>query len=133
MVLPAFDTTGHRDLDVTYTGVAGTTSDSSTQVSLTVVRATPRMEVSVNPSKVHRDKTHPRLTIRLSAPGQTVGGYVTVRAKGHQVARVRLVDGRARVTLPAYATTGVKHPMVRYAGSSIAEPVSRRVSFRVVR
>jgi hypothetical protein len=133
VVLPVFGATGLRPLDVRYTGVAGTTSDSSTRVSLTVVKATPVMKVTVSPSKIHRGKTHPKLTIRLTAPGQTVSGYVTVGAKGKQVAHVRLVNGRATVTLPTYATTGVKHPGVRYDGSSIAAPVFREVSFRVVK
>jgi hypothetical protein len=44
-------------------------------------------------------RTHPNVTITLTAPGQTVTGYVAVRAQDRQVALVRLVGGKARVVL----------------------------------
>jgi 5'-nucleotidase len=130
--LPAFTTTGSHDLSVEYTGVADTTKDSSTTVHVAVVKAKPTTKVSVVPRTVHR-RTHPRLTITMTAPGQTVTGYVAVRAKDRRVALARLVHGTARVTLPTYRATGVKAVVVRYLGWSLADATRTTTRFRVVR
>ena len=131
--LKAFTTTGSHDLSVEYTGVAGTTKDSSTTVRVTVVKAKPAATVSVGPRAVHRRSTHPRLTITMTAPGQTVTGYVAVQAKDRRVALARLVHGKATVTLPTYRATGVKAVVVRYLGWSLADATRTTARFRVVR
>jgi 5'-nucleotidase len=131
--LPEFATAGSKRLTVSFSGVEGTTNPSETEVSVRVGKAQPSVRVAVNPDKVHRNRTRPRLTVTLTAPGQTVSGWISVRAKGHEVAEVRLRNGRATVTLPRYRTTGVKTPSVRYHGSGSATAVGKQVRFRVVR
>ena len=133
VTLPAFGATGAKRLVVQYTGVPGTTNDSSTSRTVAVVKAKPSMRTAVGPRAIHRKRTHPRLTITLAAPGQTVTGYVAVRAQDRQVALVRLVGGRARVSLPTYSSKGLKSATVRYLGSSLAGEVGRTVRFRVVK
>jgi predicted extracellular nuclease/2',3'-cyclic-nucleotide 2'-phosphodiesterase (5'-nucleotidase family) len=131
--LPVFATTGTHTLTVAYTGVTGSTRDSSTTVRVGVVKADPTTKVSVGPRTVHRGTTRPRLTITLTAPGQTVAGYVAVRAHGQRVALARLVHGKATVSLPRYRSTGVKAVVVRYLGWSLAESTRTTSRFRVVR
>jgi hypothetical protein len=78
-------------------------------------------------------RTHARLAITLTAPAQTVSGYVAVRTQGRAVDVVRLSRGSATVTLPVYPTTGRKTVTVRYRGSDLADESSRRLTIRVVR
>jgi 5'-nucleotidase len=131
--LPVFTQPGAKQLRVEYSGVPGTTNDSADTLRITVVKATPAMRVAVGPSTVHRKRTHARLTITLTAPGQTVTGYVSVRTQGRSVDVVRLSRGTATVTLPTYPTTGRKAVSVRYLGSDLATEVSRSLTVRVVR
>jgi 5'-nucleotidase len=131
--LPAFAQPGSKHVSVEYTGVPGTTNDSADTLSIKVVKATPSMKVTVGPKTVHRKKTHARLTITLTAPGQTVSGYVSVRTQGRAVGVVRLSRGTATVTLPTYPTTGRKSVTVRYLGSDLANEATKHLYIRVVR
>ena len=131
--LPAFTTTGSKKIVVEYTGVTGATNDSSTSRTVTVVKAKPSVKSAVGPNTIHRKRTHPRLTITLTAPGQTVTGYVSVRTQDERVALTRLVGGKARITLPTYRSTGTKSVVVHYLGSSTADEVSSTVRLRVVK
>lgn len=133
LALPAFTTPGTRHVGVEYTGVPGSTNGSADTLTFRVVKATPSMKATVAPTTVHRKRTHARLAISLTAPGQTVTGYVSVRTQGRVVDVVRLSRGSATVTLPAYPTAGRKSVAVRYLGSDLADEASLSSTIRVVR
>jgi hypothetical protein len=129
--LPAFDTTGSTLVTVEYTGVPGTTNDSSTSLQVDVVRATPDMQVTVQPDTIKKKKTKPVVDVSLTAPGQVVTGTVEVRRAGAVIGTGTLSDGRTSITLPAYDKSGNQVVTVEYLGSDLAEGVSRQVSFTV--
>ena len=133
MVLPPFTPRGTRHVEGKYPGVRGSTHDSADTLTFRVVKATPSIRATVAPNTVHRKRTHARVAISLTAPGQTVTGYVSVRTQGRVVDVVRLSRGSATVTLPTYPTTGRKSVAVRYLGSDLAVEVSRSVTIRVVK
>jgi hypothetical protein len=129
--LPAFATTGSQLVVVEYTGVSGTTNDSSTSLRVDVVRATPDMQVVVQPDTIKKKKTKPVVKVSLTAPGQVATGTVVVRQGGAVIGTGTLSDGRTSITLPAYDKSGNQVVTVEYLGSELAEGVSRQVSFAV--
>lgn len=131
--LPVFNSVGRRTILVEYSGVPGRTQASSAELPLDVVKATPRLRLSVSPATIHRVRTRPMLSISVTAPGQTVTGDVRIRAKGDSYARVHLVRGEGKVRLPRYFKRGLKSVQAKYLGSSIAAPAYSKVTFRVVR
>jgi hypothetical protein len=131
--LPVFNKIGRRAILVEYSGVPGATQASSTRFPLHVVRARPRLRVSISPTNIHRVRTRPFLWISVTVPGQTARADVTIRAKGHSYARVHLVRGKGHVRLPRYFKRGIKSVQAKYLGSRIASPVYSRVTFRVIR
>jgi hypothetical protein len=129
--LPAFTTTGSKRLVVEYTGVDRATNDSSTSLPVSVVRATPDMQVLVQPDDIRKKKTKPVLHVSLSAPEQVVSGYVLVRQGRNVLGYARLTDGRAAIVLPPFSQRGDQLVEVDYLGSDLAEPVSKDVTITV--
>ena len=72
------------------------------------------------------------LTLKFGEVGFTVPGQVKVTAGGQSWTKW-LSDGKARITLPAYRTTGAKEVTVKYLGSRLTERVARTITIRVVR
>lgn len=126
-----FSVVGSEDVEVRYLGDA-TVAPGTDTVSVQVVRATPVLKVARSPKVIHVRRTRPVLAVTLTAPGFTVRGQVRVVAAGRTVTK-RLTGGKATFTLPAFTTTGLKTVTVRYLGNALANPVTKRVSFRVVR
>jgi hypothetical protein len=87
--------------------VPGTTEDSSDTLTIEVVSVT------------------------LTGLRQVVAGYAAVRSAGSVVGLQPLTDGRATVVLPPYTKQGQQPLTVEYLGSSLAEAVSRTVTFTV--
>lgn len=128
--VPEFEAVGPRTLTVAYSG-SGSQLPSQTAVVVDVVKATPTMTVAVQPTAIYKRSTSPRLVVDLSAPGQTVTGYVTVRQDGAILALEPLAAGRATLTLPPYKKQGQQTVTVSYLGSDLAEAVDRQVTFTV--
>ncbi|NUS50487.1 MAG: ExeM/NucH family extracellular endonuclease [Nocardioidaceae bacterium] len=128
--LPAFDSTGAQHLTVAYAGTSAA-QPSSTSVTVTVVKAMPSLDVAVQPATIHKGKTAPRLVVSLTAPGQTVTGFVAAQSDGETADLRELGDGRATLTLPTYKKRGDYLVTVRYLGSDLAEAVSRDVVVHV--
>ena len=104
---------------------------SSADVAFDVVKATPRVDVRVQPAVIHKMTTSPRLDVTLSAAGQTVTGYVVVRQDGAILGFEQLVDGHTTITLAPYKKKGQQTVSVQYLGSDLAEAVTTPVTFTV--
>ncbi|KQY64550.1 ExeM/NucH family extracellular endonuclease [Nocardioides sp. Root140] len=126
-----FDTVGKHTIHVLYIGDDHTKSAYSLH-EVTVVKATPKMTVTVGPRVIHAKRTAAKVTVTLKAAGQVVAGKVTVKVGGRTYAR-SLSGGRATITLAKFPTTGAKKAVVKYAGNALNNPVSKTVTIRVVK
>ncbi|HEY3530120.1 MAG TPA: 5'-nucleotidase C-terminal domain-containing protein [Nocardioides sp.] len=122
---------GHHGLTVSYAGDS-TNTGASTAVDLRVTKATPTMKVHHWPARVHADRTHVKLVVKLRSPGHIVTGPVSVRTGGRTYL-ARLSDGKVMLRLHTYTTTGKKHVAVRYLGSAVDRSVRKTFTIRVVR
>ncbi len=128
--LPAYDAVGSRTVTAEYSG-ARTFAASSGSVTFDVVKATPTMMVTVQPSVIHKKTTNPRLEVALAAPGQVVSGTVVVRQNRSILGVEQLADGHATVALASYKKKGTQTVTVQYLGSDLAETATKAVTFTV--
>ncbi|MGZ4487509.1 MAG: ExeM/NucH family extracellular endonuclease [Nocardioides sp.] len=122
---------GSHDLTVDYSGDDGHHA-SSAPVTVTVAKASPTMGLSTSPGAVVERGTDVTLTVRLTAPQQTVTGWVYVHSANGD-ALVRLVDGVATVDLGTFKKAGSYPVSVVYSGSDLATPVSGQTTVTVVK
>ena len=124
---------GAYPLDVYYGG-SGTFDNSQTTVDLTVGKAaTTTAKFSVAAPKVVVKKTQPYVTFSVTANGFTVdSGSFTVQV-GAFSKTVTVADGKAKVRLPAFTTTGTKTINGSYLGSDLANPSNGSFTLKVVR
>ena len=94
-----------------------------------VVKAKPTMVVEVSPSRV-TTKTPVKLTVTLSAPGQTITGWVWMHHEDDDQLK-QLSNGRVVFDLGKFKKAGDYDVWVTYAGSRTAEPVVKRIVIRV--
>ncbi|MBM7520090.1 ExeM/NucH family extracellular endonuclease [Nocardioides nitrophenolicus] len=113
---------GHLDATVT-----------SAQVG-PVVKGSAAVSVKVKPKKVKVRKTRAKVVVTVMTPdGVPVTGTVTVKTKGQKAKTVTLVDGKAKVRLKAFTSTGANPVKVTYSGSPLLSPASAVTKVRVVR
>ncbi|QCW51074.2 ExeM/NucH family extracellular endonuclease [Nocardioides dongxiaopingii] len=92
-----------------------------------------KVTADVKPNKVKVNKTKARVVVTVRGDGQALTGWVRVKVTGQKVKVVKLVNGRAVVTLAKFAKVGKKTVTVRYNGSGDVAAVTKTLSFRVVR
>ncbi|MET0524820.1 MAG: ExeM/NucH family extracellular endonuclease, partial [Nocardioides sp.] len=119
---------GTHQLTVVYSGDAANAPSTGT-VTVEVVKAKPTMAIDVDPNRI-TTKTPVDLTVTLTAPGQTVTGWVWVHYNGEDQLR-QLRNGRVEFDLGRFKKAGEYDVWVTYAGSPTAEPVARKVEIRV--
>ena len=117
--------------------VAGETTGTSVPVPVEVAqdaKATPTIETSHAPKRVHVDATRATLTVKVLA-GDVIGsGTVTFRRHGEAFATRTLDEaGEASVRLPRFGTTGEKRIRVRYSGDDNLEAARTVHVVKVVR
>ena len=120
---------GTYDLTVAYSGDDGSKASTGT-VQLKVDKATPTAALSVSPSVIVEKSTDVRLSVDLTAPQQTVTGWVYVHWDGHDTL-VRLQNGSAVVDLGTFKKAGSYTATVVYSGSDLAKAVSKSITFQV--
>ena len=121
---------GTHQLTVAYSGDAANQPSTGT-VTVKVVKAKPTMSVDVDPNRV-TTKTPVNLEVTLSAPGQTVTGWVWVHYNGDNQLR-QLRNGRVEFDLGRFKKAGTYDVYVTYAGSETAEPVVKKVEILVLK
>ncbi len=119
---------GTHQLTVAYSGDAANQPSTGT-VAVTVVKAEPTMDIDVDPNRV-TTKTPVDLTVTLTAPGQTVTGWVWVHYNGDDQLR-QLRDGQVEFDLGRFKKAGEYDVWVTYTGSQTAEPVAEGIEIRV--
>ncbi|NRQ49863.1 5'-nucleotidase C-terminal domain-containing protein [Aeromicrobium stalagmiti] len=125
---------GSYELDVYYGG-SGTFDSAQTTVDLTVTKgATTTKKISVSPTKIVKNRTKPYVEIGVTGAGFTVdGGKVTVRVNSSNVVTGTVEDGKVRVRLGVFTSTGsAKTVSVKYAGSDVALASSTSFTVKVV-
>ncbi len=122
---------GSYTLGVFYGGSSSFDAQDTT-VGVRITKAsTSSKKIAISPSKVVKKRTKPFVTVSVTAKGFTVdGGKVTVRAnKKNYTATVK--NGRARVRLGTFSSTGSKTVSVKYSGNALANPSSASVKVKV--
>jgi len=123
---------GTFEVTATYQGDANAESSTSEPATVKVVKATPKLNVTVRPDRVIVDKTKARVISVVKVGGKAATGRVKVRAGG-KTYRAKLVDGRAKVTLKPFGTTGRKKVKVIYLGNATTKRAVEIVTIRVRR
>ncbi|WP_137293592.1 ExeM/NucH family extracellular endonuclease [Nocardioides dongxiaopingii] len=135
VTLPAGVAAGEHELlvtgDATGTEVAVPVTVEGTDEPQPPVVA--KVTADVKPNKVKVNKTKARVVVTVRGDGQALTGWVRVKVTGQKVKVVKLVNGRAVVTLAKFAKVGKKTVTVRYNGSGDVAAVTKTLSFRVVR
>ncbi len=120
---------GTYDLTVAYSGDDGSKPSTGT-VQLTVDKAKPTMALTVSPSVIVEKRTDAQLTVDLTAPQQTVTGWVYVHWNGNDTL-VRVQDGSAVVDLGIFKKAGSYPVTVVYSGSDLARAVTKSITLEV--
>lgn len=120
---------GSHTLTIAYAGDAANKPSTGT-VTVTVDKATPTAALAVSPSVIVEKKTDVRLSVDLTAPQQTVTGWVYVHWDGNDTV-VRLQNGSAVVDLGTFKKAGSYTATVVYSGSDLAKAVSKSITFQV--
>ncbi len=123
---------GTHDLTVRYPGDA-LHAPSEADLSLTVIKATPRLRIHKRPNKVFSGKTRATLAIAVRATGATPAGTVQVRLGRKLLKAGSLRTGSVRLKLPKFTAVGKKTLKVRYLGSTRIRPVTSTYVVRVKR
>ncbi|WP_091026051.1 ExeM/NucH family extracellular endonuclease [Nocardioides szechwanensis] len=131
-LLAPFESVGPHNVSVVYLGDANTEGSQAGAGTVRVVKATPQMTVTRSPNKVRVNRTEVRLRVAVEADGQVVTGRVRV-SFGDRTWSEMLSGERAVIVLPEFRTRGEKTVTVEYLGSALAEEVTKRVTFKVVR
>ncbi|MDO9495500.1 MAG: ExeM/NucH family extracellular endonuclease [Nocardioides sp.] len=146
--LPGFDEAGTAAVSVTLpAGVApgtqvltltGATTGTEVEVPVTVADGTPvkvpaTIKVTHSPAKVVVGQTRPRVRVVVSATGVTPTGWIKIRGTSKGVMSVKLVNGVAKVKLPAFRTVGRKKLTVIYSGNGQVKGARKVHYIRVVR
>jgi 5'-nucleotidase len=126
-----FQTVGSRSVTVKYLGDARTKGSESAASSVTVVKARPTMTVTSKPDRI-TVKSDVRTTVALAAPGQVVTGTVGIFWDGTFLAG-NLSGGSVTFDLGTFKKAGSYDVRVVYAGSTLAEPVTRTVTLEVLK
>ena len=129
--LGPFATVGSSTVEARYAGNAALAQSSAT-AALEVVKATPKMTVTVKPATVVVKRTKAKVSVELTAPGQTVTGTIQVTAAGTTY-DATLAAGKATVTLKAFPATGRQKITVVYSGDDLNKSVTATVFIRVTR
>ena len=98
-------------------------------MTVEVVKALPTMVIDVDPDRV-TTKTPVKLTVSLTAPGQTVTGWVWVHTDDADHLR-QLSNGQVVFDIGKFKKAGDEDVWVTYLGSRTAEPVVKKVVIRV--
>lgn len=109
------------------------TTDLTVGPRLPVVKTSARISILSATAKIKIRRTRLPLTVRVTSNGRAATGTFTLRATGAGrtcVAKVRLVKGKGRVTLPRYVRTGRVSVTVSYSGSTVVR--SARATKRLV-
>jgi hypothetical protein len=123
---------GDRALTVEYGGDARH-HPASAPTRATIVRGTAATTITVTPA-VPKVGTRAVVTIAVTARGTVPTGEVRVQLNSKTIVRARLdASGRARVTLPAFGSTGRKGIRAYYAGSNKLAPAYSATKIVVVR
>lgn len=131
-LLAPFEWVDTHTVRVVYLGDGNTEASETTAGTVKVVRATPQMTVTTSPAEIKVNKTRAVVEVALAAEGQLVTGWVMVRFQGDTWI-THLSGGRTSVQLPKIHSTGLHTVTVDYFGSGLAKPVTKQVTFRVVR
>lgn len=127
-----FPTVRARIVVLKYLGDSNTKVSQSEQAVVRVVKATPRMAVTLKQDRVVVDKTRAQLVVALAAAGQTVTGEVRIKWGQHSMTR-ELSGQQTMFTLPKFKGRGVHEITVIYLGSALAERVTDEVAIGVQR
>jgi 5'-nucleotidase len=112
---------GGRRITVAVTAKAPGYADATVVSAQTapVAKGAVTMSVKTKPGKVKVKKTNAQVVVTLvNADGEAVTGTVEVKAKGLAAKTVKVVDGKAVVTLAKFSSTGSKKVTVTYSGST---------------
>ncbi|GAA1533070.1 ExeM/NucH family extracellular endonuclease [Nocardioides humi] len=99
-----------------------------------VVKGAVQMSVKTKPGKIKLRKTRTKVKVTLvNVDGVPVTGRVKIKVKGQKAKKVTVVDGKAKVRLKRFTSTGAKKLKVTYLGSDALSPVKTKTTVWVVR
>jgi 5'-nucleotidase len=101
-------------------------------VGFTDAKVTPDMELSVKDREIQARKTKPVIEVSVTAPDQTVTGWVAIRRDGDVVDVNELRRGETSFRLERYDAPGEQTVEVEYLGSSKVARLTESITFRVV-
>lgn len=128
MELGPFPVVGQFPIEIRYSGDTET-APSSTEVTITVQKQTPRMSLFA-PDRVQKGKAV-NVRVVMAADNIEVSGRVKLVYAGRSITR-SLVDGRVVAGLGTFNRTGLVTVKVTYLGNSLLTTVTKSVTFRVV-
>jgi hypothetical protein len=124
---------GKYTLTVEYAGDDNVQASTDT-ATLTVTQTKSSLsKPSVSPRKVIVKKTRATVTVKVTAPGVTPTGKVTVSGGGLASKSVTIKGGKAVLKLAAFKTAGVKTLKVTYAGDKFVDGATTTVKVKVVK
>ena len=126
-----FGSVGTKDIQVRYLGDEHV-SPSTASTAVTVIKATPKLDVHGNPKTIHVNRTTPVLAIDVAAAGLTPTGKVKV-VSGDRSWTKTLSAGHVKFTLPAFTGKGAKDVTVKYLGDARTEGATRTITLKVVK
>ncbi|MDP9821788.1 5'-nucleotidase C-terminal domain-containing protein [Nocardioides massiliensis] len=125
--LPAFTEPGAKKLEVVFSGEG---QRAVASITARPRKAKPTLRVRVMPKRPRATRAHPRIRVRVVAPGITAKGRVNVRARG-RVYRAPLRNGVATVRLRPFPRAGVYRVRVVHPAGPLTTRAVQVVRVRV--
>ncbi|MDQ6527103.1 bifunctional UDP-sugar hydrolase/5'-nucleotidase [Nocardioides sp. LHD-245] len=141
----AIDKTGTARIDVALPSstpagpqtltLVGAQTGTQARVAVTVAKGTVALSAKVKPGKkIKLGKTRAKVKVAVvGADGIPATGQVKVKVKGQKARTVTVVNGKAKVKLKAFTSSGIKKIKVTYLGSTSQEPAKVVKKIMVVR
>ena len=127
-----FNEVGTFDVTASYLGDANTVGSESDAAELRVVKAAAALSVATTPGKLVVDRTRAKVTTTVRAGGKAATGRIEVRV-GSKTYKATLANGRARVELKPFTTSGKKTVKITYLGNATTQPAVQTLKVKVVR
>ncbi|WGX99243.1 ExeM/NucH family extracellular endonuclease [Nocardioides sp. L-11A] len=99
-----------------------------------VAKGSATVAVKTKPKKIKLRKTKAKVVVTVTTQdGVAVTDSVTIKAKGQKARTVAVVNGKAKVKLKAFTSTGAKRIKIGYSGSALLAPAKSVTTVWVVR
>ena len=141
----AFDESGTASVEVVLPRYAGNPSQitfvgrrTGTRLTLPLEtriqsKSSATMTLGVRPDRVVRNRTRPRIIVRVRADGEPAAGRVLLRGAGQTVVTKLDDRGRAVARFNPIRGLGKKTVRARYLGDDATREAGQRITFRVFR